>query len=523
MIKKVFLIIFPGILISSCLTQEQNKVWDSVRTESGLVSGIYNEENGITVFKGVPFAAPPVGELRWKGPQPVEPWEGIKGCTNFSASPIQNKPVPFSMWTQEFISPSEPLSEDCLYLNIWTGAETAGEDRPVFLYIYGGGFSSGSGAVPVYDGEAMARKGIVFITTNYRVGMLGFLAHPELTAESGYGASGNYGLLDQIEALKWIQKNISAFGGDPDNVTIAGQSAGAFSVNYLVASPLAKGLFHRAIAESGGGVLPTSWFAMGDLLSQAEENGVNWAKSIGANSIAELRAKSTDEILAARGFASPVVDGYLLPDPLYTIFSEGKQNDVPVILGWNEDEGIGSRPPQDVDHFINQIREQFGSEADRFFELLPVETKEDAVAVKSKLGSLLTFGIQAYKWMLLQNEMGTSKVFLYHFERDLPFTEKMQDFGAFHTGEVPYAYNNLHMSPRPWEEVDYRLAEMMSSYWANFATSGDPNGDGLVEWGPCTPKNPVTMVFDKEVICKALPDTEILQFLEEFYTSLQDK
>ena len=213
------------IIMASCTTTKKTDIKDVVSTQSGLVSGTFDESTGITVFKGIPFAAPPVGDLRWKAPQPLGPWGGVKECNAFSASPIQATPVPFMMWTQEFIAPNEPLSEDCLYLNVWTGAKTPDENRPVFVYIYGGGFTSGSGAVPVYDGTEIAKKGLVFLTINYRVGTMGFLAHPELTAESPNHASGNYGLLDQVEALKWVQKNIQAFGGNPDNVTIAGQSA----------------------------------------------------------------------------------------------------------------------------------------------------------------------------------------------------------------------------------------------------------------------------------------------------------
>ncbi|HXB09294.1 MAG TPA: carboxylesterase family protein, partial [Puia sp.] len=225
--------------------------FDTVKVEGGLISGAVNQAGNIHVFKGVPFAAPPVGVLRWKAPQPVPSWTGVKSCVAFGPSPMQDAPVPFSMWSEEFLIRKEPIGEDCLYLNIWSGAAAPTEKRPVLLWIYGGGFGSGGANVPIYDGEAMAKKGVVFVSINYRVGIFGFFAHPALTRESGHGASGNYGLLDQIAALKWVRKNIAAFGGDPANVTIAGQSAGSISVNCLVASPLASGLFQRAIGESG--------------------------------------------------------------------------------------------------------------------------------------------------------------------------------------------------------------------------------------------------------------------------------
>ena len=506
------------LIDSGCSRQKQTLIRESVKTEYGLVSGVYSDSTGVTAFKGIPFAAPPVGDLRWKAPQPAESWEGVRKCTRFSASPMQNTPGPLRMWTQEFMPPKEPLSEDCLYLNVWTGAKGAGEKRPVLVYIYGGGFTGGSNSVPLYDGEEMAKKGLVFVVPNYRVGPFGFLAHPELTAESGYNASGNYALLDQIEALKWVQKNIEAFGGDPENVTIAGQSAGAFSVNYLVASPLAKGLFQHAIAESGGAVLSTSRQA-GLTLKQAEQAGVRWAESLGANSIAELRAMPAAKIQAARGPSSPVVDGYVVPEQLNQIFAEGKQNDVPLILGWNKDEGIFNGPFLKAVDFVKQIKNYFGDKAGEFLQLIPVNNDDDAHAAQELLGSLQIFGLQSYEWMLLQNKTGKSKVYIYNFERDVPYGEGMKDYGAFHSGELPYAYDNLHMSPRPWTAVDYRLADTMSSYWVNFAKNGDPNGKGLPEWLFCSPSNLKAMIFNTDVHLADLPDQKILDFLEQFYTT----
>jgi len=518
--KNLRVILFLGIALvfGACSTQSPKLIKDSVMLADGTVSGSFDESTGITTFKGIPFAAPPVGDLRWKAPQPVEPWEGVKECTEFSASPMQATPMPFSMWTQEFIAPKEPLSEDCLYLNVWTPAKDATEKHPVLVYIYGGGFTSGGSAVPIYDGMEMAKKGLVFITINYRVGTLGFLAHPELTAESPYNASGNYGLLDQVEALKWVNKNIAAFGGDPNNITIAGQSAGAFSVNYLVASPLTKGLIHRAIAESGGAVLSTNALARGGSLKSAEEAGVKFAESIGASSIDELRAKSAEEILRGAGLRNPIVDGYFLPKPVSEIFANGEQNDIPVIIGWNEDEGFGGAPVP-ADQFKERVKQLFGDKADEFLAKFPLKTDEEAFAIQNDLGALQTFGIQSYKWMQLQNKKATSKVFMYRFERDVPYADGMSDFGAFHTGEVPYAYNNLKMSPRPWTEADYKLADLMSDYWVNFATSGDPNAEGLPEWEAATTDNLKAMRFNTTSACGDLPSIELLKFLDTFYSN----
>lgn len=520
--KPLPVLILGLLLCFGCSNQKQTLIKDVVTTQNGQVSGTFDEVSGITAFKGIPFAAPPVGDLRWKAPQPVESWEGVKECTAFSASPIQGTPMPFSMWTQEFIAPKEPLSEDCLYLNVWTGAQTADEKLPVFVYIYGGGFSSGSTAVPIYDGEEMAKKGIVFVTPNYRVGTMGFLAHPDLTAESPNHASGNYGLLDQVEALKWVHENIQAFGGDPNNVTIAGQSAGAFSVNYLVASPLTKGLIHRAIAESGGAVVSNSALSRGSALKAAEEAGVKFAESLGCSSIEELRAKTPEEILSVRGSSRPIVDGYFLPKTVGEIFESGEQNDIPVILGWNKNEGFGP-PAVSADQFNERVKTMFGDMVDEFLQKFPVNSDEEAAAIQNDLGTLQTFGIQSYKWMQIQDKTGTAPVFMYRFERDVPYADGMQDYGAFHTGEVPYAYNNLKMSPRPWTDADYKLADTMSDFWVNFAKNGDPNGENLPDWEVCLPDQLKSMIFNTEVQCTETPNAELLKFLDEFYSKNDSK
>jgi para-nitrobenzyl esterase len=292
-----------------------------VKTLNGKVSGILNADKSLKMFKGIPFAAPPVGDLRWKAPQPVQNWVGTKVCTEFSASPMQRTPQPFSCWSEEFIAQPEPLSEDCLYLNIWS--EVKANKQPVFVWIYGGGLSSGSANCAIYDGESMAKKGVVFVSLNYRVGVFGFLAHKELSQEAPYGTSGNYGFLDQLEALKWIKKNIAAFGGDPNNVTIAGQSAGSFSVNTLIASPLAKGYFHKAIAQSGG-LLSNR---LGKTLAEAETQGESFMKKANQNSLASLRKLSAAELhkmsLEGLGSYGVTYDGHILPKNIFEHFKAG--------------------------------------------------------------------------------------------------------------------------------------------------------------------------------------------------------
>ena len=332
------LLISPFLFYSFVSKKGNGKIADTIRIETGLVSGVKSSTSGVVAFKGIPFAVPPVGPLRWKAPQPAAAWSGVKKCDAFGPSPMQPVPKAFMVYTPEFLIPETPISEDCLYLNVWTKAGK-GDKKPVFVWIYGGGFSSGGAGVPIYDGEALAKKGIISVVINYRVGVFGFLAHPELTAESPHHASGNYGLLDQIAALQWVKKNIAAFGGDPDNVTIGGQSAGSMAVNCLVASPAAKGLFNKAIAESGSMLVKAGAFGMA-ALSASEQNGVKFAQAAHANSLADLRNMPAADLLKVPGRMGPIVDGYVLPEAVPQIFAEGKENKVPVITGWNADDAL---------------------------------------------------------------------------------------------------------------------------------------------------------------------------------------
>lgn len=509
-------------LFQSC--QSQETIDTVISTDQGEVKGVFNSETGIYSYKGIPFAKAPAGDLRWKAPQSVDEWEATFEATEFGAICMQGEPIPFSMWTQEFIAPAGNMSEDCLNLNIWTKEGVVNSNRPIIVFIHGGGFSSGSGSVPIYNGENMAAKDVVFVTINYRVGILGFLAHPELTEESPNNVSGNYGLMDQIAALEWVQNNISNFGGDPNNVTIAGQSAGSFSVNYLVASPLASGLFQRAIAESGAALLPAARLTMDNTLSSAEERGLDADSSLGVSGVSELRELPADSILKAQGqFGAPVIDGYVIPDQIYTLFEEGNYNDVPLLTGWNEDEGFSFGPPPTAKQFRQNIQNQFGENADEVLELFPAETDSAARRSQKDLSMLNTFGLQNWKWVQMQNETGNSPVYLYHFTRDVPYTDEQQDFGAFHTGEVPYAYNTLHTSDRPWEVVDRVLAETMSSYWVNFAEDGDPNGEGLPQWPVAKPDDYQTIFFGDSLHVEEVPMREQLELLDRIYSVRLDQ
>ena len=483
-----------------------------ITTASGKLSGI--EENGIQIFKGIPFAAPPVGDLRWKAPQPVTPWNGVKKCVAFGASPVQAPPVPFMCWSEEYLIPKEPIGEDCLYLNVWA-PKKSNTKKAVLVYIYGGGFRTGGAGCAIYDGTAMAKKDIVFVTINYRVGVFGFLAHPELSKESANKTSGNYALLDMIAALKWVKENIASFGGDSNRVTIAGQSAGAFAVNFLAASPLAKGLIHGVIAESGGSILPSA-IRPAMHLPQAEATGVDFAKSIGCSSIAELRKKSADEILNANpGAIGPFEDGFVVPTSMLQTYVNGKQNDIPTILGWNLDDKMIGKPVS-AKQYEDDIKKQFGANAEKI--ILQYPATNDAIAAKSQgdLSRDQTFGVQGYTWASLQSEHGKAPIFVYSFNRKLPPSSPANDFGAFHTGEVPYAYNNLHtVNNRPFTNADFELADQMSSYWSNFAKTGNPNGAVLLNWPAYTKETKQIIQLDTKSQVVRLPTEQKLNTLSK--------
>jgi para-nitrobenzyl esterase len=483
----------------------------TVKTEAGLVAGTTSPDGVVQIFKGIPFAAPPVGDLRWRAPQPVKPWKGVRQCTAFGPSPMQASPAPFSMWSEEFLIPKEPISEDCLYLNVWTSATHRNKKKPVLVWIYGGGFVSGGSAVPIYDGEAMARKGIVFVSINYRVGIFGFFAHPELSQESGHNASGNYGIMDQVAALKWVQKNIAAFGGDPSNVTIAGQSAGSMSVNCLVASPLARNLFNKAIAQSGASIVAGGFG--GTTLQQAEQEGMRIAQSMQAGSISELRKKPADEVFKkGQGQRGPIIDGYVLPQSVPAIFAARKENSVALLTGWNEDEGLIFGPVKKADAFRKDLEERFTIEATTALKFYPASNDEEAAASQLNLSRDMIFGVQNYAWANVQHSHG-SKVFVYRFARKVPATGEYVKYGAFHTGEVPYAYDNLKFVNRPWQQEDHELAGMMSAYWANFVTTGNPNGANLPGWPAYDEKNKMVMVFDTKSAAQPVPGRAGLDFI----------
>ncbi len=515
-IKSFFVtLLILSLGLSLAQLEAQNNIFapglTEIKVTGGLIKGI-SEKTGIIYFKGIPFAAPPVGNLRWKAPQPVKPWSGTKECSAFGASPMQATPEPFAMWSEEYLIPKKPISEDCLYLNVWTGAKSAKEKRPVLVWIYGGGFTSGGSGAPIYDGEAMAKKGIVFVSFNYRVGILGFFVHPELTKESSNHASGNYGIMDQLTALQWVKKNIASFGGDPGNVTIAGQSAGSMSVNCLVASPLAKGLFKKAIAESGANFVSRG-FAYNTLAVQ-EQSGLKIARALNVSSITELRNISADKLPGIGGRFGPVIDGYVLPDAIAKIFAQGKENKIALLTGWNEDEGLVFGPKQNAVAFREDVAKEYGSDSSTLLKYYPAQTDDEAAASQLKLSRDMIFGVQNYTWANVASQQG-EKVFVYRFTRKVPYADEKMNFGAFHTGEVPYAYDNLKFVNRPWEAVDHQLASTMSSYWVNFITSRNPNGQGLPQWPLYEISSKKIMELGLNIGAEEIPDAASLNFLHD--------
>ena len=493
--------------------------FNEVETESGWISGAQGLKPGVRVFKGIPFAAPPIGNLRWRPPQPPAFWSGLRKGDHFAAICPQKTDDPNSIY---YLDPGpQTIDEDCLYLNVWTPATSATERLPVMVWIYGGAFDHGSGTEKYYWGDDLAYKGAVVVTFNYRVGVLGFLAHPDLTRESGRNASGNYGLMDQIAALKWVRRNIAAFGGDPERVTIFGQSAGGASVGQLMASPPARGLFQRAIGESGGIGL-----GHGRTLVEAEQSGVNYAKSLGAHSIAELRSKTPDELRSIPSHFGPIIDGYVIPiDPL-TVFREGKQNAVPLIAGSVANEGGARRSTATSAQAIAQAHSAYGAEAGAFLKLFPANTDAQTRASFYSLAADRTAAAQR-NWVRLEGQTGKDNAYLYLFTRVPPFPPGARflegppsQLGAYHAVELIYVFDHLYLKHWPWQPVDQRIADQMSSFWVNFAATGDPNGKGLSHWPVYKDDNQQLMNFGDKTAAGPVKNKEALDFLKAHPTPL---
>ncbi len=458
----------------------QAAIEDPVRLDAGLVAGGETSSSGVRVFRGLPFAAPPVGDNRWRPPQPVQPWEGVRDASEFGSVCVQHVTEPRYVNIAN-MEGSPPMSEDCLYLNVWTSAGSASERLPVLVFFYGGAFTDGGGAAPLYDGTSMAERGAVVVTMNYRLGPFGFLAHPLLTADSGVDSSGNWGIMDMVASLEWVQRNIAAFGGNPDNVTVFGQSAGAMAITSLMTSPVAEGLFHRAIPQSimGGAVLPNS---PNSTLAAQERQGVTQAEAAGLETLAAMRALTADQVAQTFRAQTMIVDNHVIPEDPAIVFAQGRQHRVDILTGANGNELSFGAPPAPG--------QSDGS--DRIF-------------------------FTSWRLAEYQREAGNN-AYVYWFTQRSPAPDGNESLPV-HGAEVKYVFDNLGELPlfpdssnaelAGASEPDQRVADMMASYWVNFARSGDPNGEGLPQWPAHTGMDAVRgAILDVNPAERSLPTLE---------------
>lgn len=504
----VIIFVLLALFALGCNTPQQLSI---VKVEPGKVQGTI--EDGLSVFRGIPFAAPPVGDLRWRAPQPAAQWDTVLQAVKFAPGPIQGWNAPAG------------TSEDCLYLNVWTPAKSTQERIPVLVWIYGGGFNGGSTSEPNYSGENLAKKGVVLVSIAYRVGHLGFLAHPELSAENPNQVSGNYGLLDMIAGLQWIQKNIAAFGGDPNKVTIFGESAGGIAVSMLCASPLAKGLFHGAVSQSGGSFGPPrpTTFPGENMkrLADAERDGLAFAKSTGVSSIAELRKLPADSLSKGgfgKGMAWPIVDGWVIPDDQYKLYEAGQFNDTPILVGYNSDEGASFSREKTPAEYYAGVKARYGNFADELVKAYPAGVNSVPKTARD-LARDAAFGWQTWSWARLQSQKGKSKAFYYYFDQhpDYPADSPRFGYGSPHGQDVAYVFQHLNAANPEISRSDSVISAAMATYWTNFAKYGDPNGQGVPEWPAFSDDNPVVMVFAQTPHTGPVPSEESLKVLDTYF------
>ncbi len=507
-----------GILAATTAAQAPppENLTEPVRVEQGLVAGTGGRTVGVRVFRGIPYAAAPAGDLRWKPPQPPTAWEGVRQA----AAPGNGCPQPPYPTNGLYGTEPPPMSEDCLNLNIWTPAKTTGDRLPVMVWIHGGAFVHGTGAAVGYDGENLARHGVVVVTINYRLGVFGLLALPELAAESPQHSAGNYAFLDQIAALRWVQRNIAAFGGDPGRVTIFGESAGAGSVNILMASPLAAGLFSRAIAESGGSFGPMRSLADGEKEGQQLTARVGGTQDV----LKTLRAMAPGELVKATtdDDIDPLVDGWVLPQSVYSIFAEGKQNDVPIIVGSNANEGTIFPPPGGTTSpadFTANAKKRYGTFSDDFLKLYPAGTS-DAEATASYFAEIRDGEIawDMRIWARIAMKTGHHRAYRYYFSR-VP-SGRGERLGAFHGSELAYVFGNFPYRIN-YQDLDRQLAETIETYWTNFARGGDPNGAGRTMWPIYDPVKDNVLEFGDTVAVSFKINSQGLDFFDDFNRSLR--
>ena len=532
-------LIFGSIM--SSYAQNNNAFAVQTKIEHGIIEGDYDTKTGIQTYFGVPFAKPPVGPLRWKAPQPLAPWTGVKETKRFGPRPMQKL-----IWG-DMNSRSNGVSEDCLYLNVWTPAKRNTKGLPVLVYFYGGGNVAGDGSEPRYDGETMAKKGIVVVTCNYRLNIFGNFAHPELSAEAPYKASGNYGYLDQLAALQWVQKNIAQFGGDPKKVTIAGESAGSIAVSYQMASPLSKGLIAGAIGESGAGINPT----MAPVpLAEAEKQGAEFAKNAGVPTLKELRALFSRDLYEmydeSKRFGFPVVlDGYFMPKYLPQIFAAREQAQVPLLVGWNSAEipagAFMMGKPNTTDNFIARVKAEYPDTHQEVLKLYPHANEKEVELSATALASDRFIAYATWKWADLHINNSTQPVYRYLYsklrpplvdntlasglaggtvKRDANTPEPPKAVGAPHACEIEYCMGNLHLIKEyAWTADDYKVSATMSEYFTNFIKTGNPNGDKLPKWEAAKAGDtaPAVMIIDTESKTVKAEDDARYKFLDKAY------
>ena len=544
--KMMMLAIASLATLTACNQKKGEEVTLQVKTQYGILEGF--EEDGVKKFLGVPFAQAPVGELRWKAPQPLQSWEGIREAKAFGNDPMQLD----IFGDMQFRGAGR--SEDCLYLNIWTTATSTADALPVLIYFNGGGLMAGSGSEPRYDGSSIAKEGVIGVTANYREGVFGFFSHPDLTAASDYKGSGNYGFLDQVAAIKWVKENIAAFGGNPDRITIVGESAGSFSVSLLMCSPLSKNLIAGAMLSSGAEVMPNKPATQ----AEADSAGAATLKNAGIASLADamaIDADSLQKILPPRGMARLVLDGYFMSESADAVFEKGEQAQVPLLAGWNSLEAHPMQALQNqaptLQNYKNALKAQFGDKTDEIFDAYGIKTDEDVMSQKGfDLVSDLFTGFPTWKVCDYHARTSTQPVYRYHYMHPRPkVSAKMGDKtgglaggvrektaeekkaesqqaaiapGAVHSADIEYAMGTLNTNEfYDWQEEDYAISKLFLSYYANFCKTGNPNGEGLPKWTVITKDNldnaPV-MKIDVESKEVASPEREnAYRTLEKFY------
>ncbi len=532
--KTIFLFFILCCIDSSFISQVKAQISVQTTIENGIIEGLKDPKTGLREYFGIPFAKAPVGELRWKAPQPLDNWEGVLKTQKFGPKPVQIEV--FGKMNNRL----DTMSEDCLYLNVWTMAVKHTKPLPVLVYIYGGGFVAGDGAEPRYDGASMAQKGIVVVTFNYRLNLFGFLALPELSAEAPYKSSGNYGYLDQIAALQWVQKNIAAFGGDPKRVTLAGESAGSISVSAHMASPLSHNLFTQAIGESGAEIPPTRDPVS---LGEAEKTGVEFVQKAGYRSLKDLRALTTKQLVdiyrQSKRYGFPtLIDGYFLTEPLAHTFNDHRQAQIPLLVGWNSAEIPGTYfmngKPYTPDNFISRVKEVYPNDADEVLKLYVHGNDKEVERSATELAADRFIVYSTWKWFDLHRKNSSQPVYRYLFSHPRPplkdqslvsglaggtqknatVTSAPKKLGAAHADEIEYLMGNLYLEPEfAWEKNDYIVSETAQQYIANFIKTGNPNGKDFPEWPVVNPADMNPSVMQLDIISKTIQAENDNRFL----------